>query len=86
MSGLMKLEATSVAKRIAGGLFPSAPAAPIVTPAPPVPTIDKAAQDAQAQADALRRRRGMAANILSRNPAGTLTSSPTTSAATLLGS
>lgn len=67
-------------------LRPKAATPPAAEPPPPPPTIDKAAQDGQAEADALRRRRGMAANILSRNPAGTLTSSPTTSAATLLGS
>ena len=60
-----------------GGDSPSAPQAP------PAPTANDAEVAGQASADALRRRRGMAASILAGSSTGTNT--PTTQAKTLLG-
>ncbi len=54
-------------------------------PAPPAPTINDAEVTAEKNADALRRRRGMAATILAGADKST-SADPTTKAATLLGS
>jgi hypothetical protein len=62
---------------------PKTPAPPPPPVAPPPPTVDTADVQAQSDADALRRRRGMASTILA---GGTSATQPTTSAARLLGS
>lgn len=54
-------------------------------PVPPAPTIDQAEVSAEKSAEALRRRRGMAATILAGANADT-SNQPTTRAAQLLGS
>lgn len=63
---------------------PSAPALPPPPVAPPPPTVDSASVQAENDADALRRRRGLASTILAGN--GASATQPTTSAARLLGS
>ena len=62
--------------------FGGSPKVPNIPPPPKPPTIDQAAQDADAQS-LIRRRRGRAADILT-GTSGDMTTPPT-GAATLLG-
>ncbi|CAB3644111.1 hypothetical protein [Trinickia soli] len=63
---------------------PSTPSLPPPPVAPPPPTVDQASVQAENDADALRRRRGMASTILA-GANGSSATQPVTSAARLLG-